>query len=580
MAKKKTKLELTWIGKGDRTRPEPRILLEDNELSFSSSRRVTDKDRFDNLLVHGDNLLALKALQQEFAGAVQCVYIDPPYNTGSAFAEYEDGLEHSLWLSLMRERLEALRSLLASSGSLWVQLDDNEAHYCKVLLDEVFGRKNFVADVIWKKSYAVRSNARFFSTSHEHLLVYAKDEAELRMGGFARTPEQSARFKNPDKDPRGPWQSVAATISLVGGARGRQYAKTGTSPNIFEVQSPSGKTFMPPKNRCWFRSPEKFTALDEEGRIWWGPNGDRAPRYKKYLADSTAEVLPTTLWDDGNFYGFNQDGVRELRELNLDQSFPTPKPEKLIARVLGLATQEGDLVLDSFLGSGTTAAVAHKMGRRWIGVELEGHAQTLCAPRLRKVIKGEDLGGVTGETSWKGGGGFRFLRLAPSLLERDKWGNWVISKSYNKEMLAEAMCKLQGFTYSPSPTTYWQHGKSTERDFIFVTTQSLGHEQLQVLSADVGPDRSLLICCSAFRADQDEFENLTITKIPAAVLSRCEWGRDDYSLNVESVLREETPLESDGNTAEGGEGASSPTNRKRKSPAVQEMTLFGEEESQ
>jgi adenine-specific DNA-methyltransferase len=236
---------------------------------------VTDRDVFDNRLIFGDNLLALKALEQQFSGRVKCVYIDPPYNTGSAFAQYEDGLEHSIWLSMMRDRLDLLRRLLSDSGSCWVQLDDNEAHYCRVLMDEIFGRDNFVANVIWNKSYAVRSNAQFFSTAHEHLLVYCKEREQFRPNRFSRTEKQESRYENPDDDPRGVWQSVTMTISLVGGARGRQYAKTGKSENIFEVTSPSGKKFMPPTNRCWSRSPSGFAALDGENRIWWGPHGDR-----------------------------------------------------------------------------------------------------------------------------------------------------------------------------------------------------------------------------------------------------------------------------------------------------------------
>ncbi|MBI2193070.1 MAG: site-specific DNA-methyltransferase [Planctomycetes bacterium] len=245
MANQKTKLELTWIGKENRPRLGPRILLEDPAKSYHAPHRVSDNDIFDNRLIFGDNLLALKALEQEFAGRVKCVYIDPPYNTGSALAEYEDGLEHSLWLSMMACRLEALRALLSEDGSIWVHLDDNEAHYCMVLMDEIFGREQFVANVVWQKSYAVRSHADFFSSSHEHIFVYAKTKERLTLNKYTRTAQQEARFKNPDDDPRGAWQSVAFTISLVGGARGRQYAKSGHSENIYEVTSPSGKKFMP-----------------------------------------------------------------------------------------------------------------------------------------------------------------------------------------------------------------------------------------------------------------------------------------------------------------------------------------------
>jgi adenine-specific DNA-methyltransferase len=216
-------------------------------------------------------------------------------------------------------------------------------------------------------------------------------------------------------------------------------------------------------------------------------------------------------------------------------SFDTPKPEKLLERIITIATIPGDWVLDSFAGSGTTGAVAHKMGRRWIMVELGEHCHTHIIPRLKMVIDGEDRGGITESVSWKGGGGFRYYRLAPSLLEKDKWGNWVINNTYNAAMLAEALCKLEGFTYAPSDSVYWQHGHSTERDFIYVTTANLNHEQLQQLSDEVGPDRSLLVLCTAFRSRADRYPNLTVKKIPRAVLARCEWGHDDYSLRVENL---------------------------------------------
>ena len=536
------KLELTWIGKENVPRLEPRILLEDTSLSHHAPHRVTDHDIFDNRLIFGDNLLALKALEQEFAGKIKCVYIDPPYNTGSAFAQYEDGLEHSIWLTMMRDRLEQLKRLLTSEGSCWVQLDDNEAHYCKVLMDEIFGRQNFVANVIWNKSYAVRSNAQFFSTAHEHILVYCKDRDTFQPNKFVRGEKQESRYDNPDGDPRGPWQSVTMTISLVGGARGRQYAKTGQSENIFEVVSPSGRTFMPPPNRCWSRSPSGFAALDAEKRIWWGPRGDRAPRLKMFRSEAEGGILPTTLWADGETFGLNQQGIREIRAVGLPD-FPTPKPEQLMTKILEIGSEPGDLILDSFGGSGTTAAVAHKMGRRWITVELREHCNTHIIPRLKKVIDGKDPGGVTEANDWKGGGGFRYFRLAPSLLSRDKYGNWIISKQYNAAMLSEALCKHEGFIYSPSESVYWQHGHSTETAFIYVTTQTLSPQQIAALSEEVGDNRSLLVCCTSFRGKTDRFPNLTLKKIPKTVMHRCQWGRDDYSLAVADLPAKEVEPE-------------------------------------
>ena len=529
------RLELTWVGKENRPRVEPRVLLEDSSKSFHAPKKVTENDYFDNRLIFGDNLLALRALEQEFSGKIRCIYIDPPYNTGSAFAQYDDGLEHSLWLGLMRDRLEVLRRLLGLEGSIWVQLDDNEAHYCKVLMDEVFGRENFVANIVWNKSYAVRSNAQFFSTAHEHILVFCRDRAHAHFNRFSRTSEQESRYENPDSDPRGPWQSVTMTISLVGGARGRQYAKTGHSDNIFEVVSPSGKKHLPPPNRCWSRSPEGFEELDKDHRIWWGPNGGRVPRLKQFLSEAEEGILPTTLWAEGETFGLNQQGIREIRALGLPD-FPTPKPERLVSRVLEIGSDKGDWILDSFAGTGTTGAVAQKMGRRWIMVELGEHCHTHVIPRLRKVLDGTDDGGITETVGWKGGGGFRYYRLAPSLLAKDEFGNWVVNKQYNAAMLAEAVCKLEGYRYTPSNEVYWQHGHSSADSFIYVTTQTLLVEQLRRLNDEVGPKRSLLICCGSFTAKSlSDFPRLTVKKIPKAVLHRCEWGHDDYSLEIRNL---------------------------------------------
>ena len=267
--------------------------------------------------------------------------------------------------------------------------------------------------------------------------------------------------------------------------------------------------------------------------MWFGSDGNGVPRRKTYLNESVGQTAWT--WWPNNEVGHNQEAKKEIISLfNADNVFETPKPERLLHRIIHLATNPGDIVLDSFGGSGTTGAVSHKMGRRWIMVELGEHCHTHIIPRLKKVIDGEDPGGITKVVNWKGGGGFRYYRLAPSLLEKDKWGNWVINKTYNAAMLAEALCKLEGFTYAPSDSVYWQHGRSTERDFIYVTTANLTHEQLQQLSDEVGPERSLLVLCTAFRGRGD-YASLTVKKIPRQVLSRCEWGHDDYSLRVENL---------------------------------------------
>ena len=539
---KHQKLELTWIGKDQRPRLEPRILLEDPARSYHARQRVTDRDIFDNRLIKGDNLLALKALEAEFAGKVKCVFIDPPYNTGSAFTHYDDGLEHSIWLGLMRDRLEIIRRLLAEDGSLWITIDDNEAHYLKVLCDEVFGRSNFVANVVWQKKFSPQANSVWLSDSHDHVVVYAKNKQVWRPNLLPRTTDADSRYSNPDNDPRGPWTSGDFTISLTGGQRGAQFAKTGVSENIFEITTPSGRKLMPTNGRCWGASPKRFQELLADNRIWFGESGNNVPRIKRFLSEVQEGIVCMTVWLRTEV-GDNQDAKREVSKFNADDIFSTPKPEKLIQRVLELATNPGDLVLDSFAGSGTTGAVAHKMGRRWIMVELGEHCHTHIVPRLQKVIDGQDPGGVTQATGWQGGGGFRYYELAPTLLATDRWGNLVINPAYDAAMLSAAMCKLEGFAYAPSEALWWQHGHSSERDFIYVTTQTLSAEQLDALAEEVGAERSLLVCCGAYRGlgaggaaqAAQRWPQLTIKKIPKMVKDRCEWGHDDYSLNVANL---------------------------------------------
>jgi len=524
---KKQKLELTWVGKENRPRLEPRILLEDPEKSYHAPHRVTDGDSFDNRLIFGDNLLALKALEQEFAGKVKCVFIDPPYNTGSAFTHYDDGLEHSIWLGLMRDRLEIIRQLMSQDASIWITIDDNEAHYLKVLCDEVFGRANFVANIIWQKTHT-RENRTDISTVHDNVLLFAKDRLiwqEIR-NPLPASEAQLDRYTNPDSDYRGPWASLPAHAKAEKGRRQAQF---------FTITTPSGRRIDPPPGRCWLYTQARFDEMVADNRIWFGENGGNAPRVKKFRSEVQAGLVPMTIWP------YTEVGTTGSAKAQLVYLFPgetpfsTPKPEQLIQRIIHIATNTGDLVLDSFAGSGTTGAVAHKMGRRWIMVELGEHCHTHIIPRLQKVIDGGDRGGVTEAVGWEGGGGFRYFRLAPSLLDTDKWGREVIAKAYNAAMLAEALCKLEGFTYAPSDALYWQQGHSTERDFIYVTTQTLGVEQLTQLSEEVGPDRTLLVLCSAFRGSADRWPNLTVKKIPNHIRARCEWGHDDYSLNVENL---------------------------------------------
>jgi len=552
---KPTKLELTWIGKENRARLEPRILLEDPEKSYHAPHRVTGKDIFDNRLIFGDNLLALKALEQEFAGKIKCIYIDPPFNTQQAFEHYDDNIEHSIWLSLLRDRLENLHKLLAVEGTLFVHIDDNELGYLVVLLDELFGRNNRLFVVTFKQGSATGHksiNPGCVNTTN-FLLIYAKDKsrwAPNRVFTARGRDERYNQFIVNVEDPYPKWKIITLTKAFaelkgITEKNARVYIKGNpeeldqfvirNAKKVIRLARPSYEGVSAKARKLIDKSKESkeniFRLEREDYLDIYLKGGERILFYADKLKNIDGKWLAgeplTTLWDDILSNNLHAEG---------GVVFPKgKKPEGLVKRVLALVTNQGDWVLDSFAGSGTTGAVAHKMGRRWIMVELGEHCHTHIIPRLRRVIDGEDSSGITSAVNWKGGGGFRYYRLAPSLLEKDKWGNWVINKQYNATMLAEAICKLEGFVYAPSDSIYWQHGHSTEQDFIYVTTQNLSHEQLQALNDEVGSSRSLLILCSAFRGKSDRFPNLTIKKIPNAVLKRCEWGHDDYSLRVENL---------------------------------------------
>lgn len=528
----RTKLELTWVGKENRPRLEPRILLEDPERSYHAPQRVTDQDLFDNRLIFGDNLLALKALEQEFAGKIKCIYIDPPFNTRQAFAHYDDRVEHSLWLTLMRDRLEILRSLLTPDGSIWVHCNDVEQAYLKVMMDEVFGRKNFITAFIWKRVDGPNTNNVAVTPDHDYILCYSRNP-------------KATRFKK-----KTDWGLLDAYMRDENGRlfrdiplkkSGKRSLRQDQPSMYFPITDPDGNQVYPihadGREACWQYGKKRVEKMITEGVIVWKQSTLSGatrwvPYTRKYAPDVPVRPHPT-IWLDVKTTTHAKAHQRVL--LPQVAPFDTPKPEQLLQRVIEIATDAGDWVLDSFAGSGTTGAVAHKMGRRWIMVELGEHCHTHIIPRLQKVVDGDDPGGITEAVGWRGGGGFRYFRLAPPLLERDQWGNLVIDKAYNAEMLAEAMCKHEGFTYAPSEEIFWQQGHSTERDFIYTTTQELGRAQLAYLSDEVGEERSLLVCCKAFRANPDEFPNLMVKKIPQAVLSRCEFGHDDYSLKVANL---------------------------------------------
>ena len=393
---------LDWLNRADAftlANKVPYRLLEQVSIHGAPSSAQAD-----NLLIQGDNLEALKALLPFYRGQVKCIFIDPPYNTKSAFEHYDDNLEHAQWLSMMLPRLQLLRELLREDGSIWVTIDDNEGHYLKVLMDEVFGRGNFVANVVWQKKYAVASDAKGFSDFHDHILVYTRNN-NFQRNLLPRSDKQDSLYKHDDNDGNGPWRTDNLSV------------KTYSENYDYALANPrTGKEYWPPNGRCWYTSREKMATLLAKNGIYFGKDGLGAPQLKRYLLRVQAGVVPSTWWTHEDA-GHNDESRKESKVVfEVEDPFSTPKPERLIQRILSIATNPNDLILDSFLGSGTTAAVAHKMGRRWIGIEMGEHAATHCLPRLQKVIDGEQ-GGISKAVEWNGGGGFRFMRLGETVFD-------------------------------------------------------------------------------------------------------------------------------------------------------------------
>lgn len=509
------KLELTWLGKEMEIKIEPRILIEDKEIS-----NCTNDPNTENMIVHGDNLLALKALESKYAGQIKCIYIDPPYNTGSAFEHYDDNLEHSTWLSLIKPRLEILRNLLSDIGSIWISIDDDEGHYLKVLCDEIFGRNNYINTVIWEKKYSPQNDAKWLSDNHDFILVYAKNKEVWRPNLLPRSEEMDSRYKNPDNDPRGVWKTSDLSV------------RRKTEKDIYEIKTPSGRIVLPPSGRSWGVSKENFQILLTENRVWFGKNGDSVPQLKRFLTDVKQGMTSMTIWKYKEV-GHTQDAMKESKAINSESVFGTPKPEHLIERVLTLGSNEGDLVLDSFLGSGTTAAVAHKMRRKYIGIEMGDHAYTHCKVRLDKVIDGSDQGGISKSVDWQGGGAYKFYELAPSLINKDDFDEFVINKDYDADMLASAVALHEGFTYEPDEHIFWKQSKGNESSYLFVTTRHLNTAYIDSIKSTMKDGEYLVIACKSFEAGLDKlYPNITIKKIPQMLLSRCEFDKDNYNLNI------------------------------------------------
>ncbi|RBQ12124.1 site-specific DNA-methyltransferase [Spongiactinospora rosea] len=422
-----------WVSRQDPRVTEIRLLRE-----IGKTGEVTGTSS-DNLLIQGDNYSALQALtrtpeySREYRGKVKLVYIDPPFNTGQAFEHYDDSLEHSVWLTMMRDRLLLIRELLAPGGSVWVHLDDAEMAYCRVLMDEIFGRGNFVGTIVWQKIHARNNSAQHLSTVHDYLLVYARSKSDLVLNRIDRTELSDQEFWNPDDDPRGPWRRSDLTASHA------------YEDGRYEVIGPHGDAFSPRGNRWWSCSQATFEALREDNRLWWGKTGRTFP-FRKRFQSELGGLVPTTFWTHDEV-GDNRQAKGEVTRL-FDRSriFSTPKPEALLKRVIEIASDRGDVVVDVFAGSGTTPAVAHKMGRRWIAAELStGTMETFTRPRLEKVVSGDDPGGVTKAVGWAGGGGFRSMHVAPSAFEIAKNRVFLAEWARGEDLVAVVAAQL-GFT--------------------------------------------------------------------------------------------------------------------------------------
>lgn len=486
-----------WVDKKDPRVTEPRIFLQKETFG--------DKDT-ENMLIKGDNLLALQSLVQDFRNKIKLIFIDPPYNTGNAFSHYDDGMEHSLWLGLMKTRLEVLYKLLSRDGSIWISIDDDECHYLKVLCDEIFGRKNFVANVIWEKKYSPQNDAKWLSDSHDHILVYAKNKDIWRPNLLPRTEEMNARYKNPDNDPRGLWKSSDLSV------------KTYSPTTDYPITTPSGRVVKPPAGYCWRVSKKRFDEMVKDNRIWFGKNGSNVPSIKRFLTEVQEGTVSKTIWFR-NEVGDNQEAKQEIKMFNSDDVFATPKPERLLNRIVDLGSKEGDWILDSFAGSGTTGAVAHKRNRKWIMVELGNHAKTHIIPRLKAVISDKDRGGISEMVNWKGGGGFKYFELGDSLFVADDDLRLTVlnPKVYNGALI-RAVLKMEGFKLlHPDNALHGVSGKT----IAHVTEQYLSQEYLNALLREVGDAADYLIVYAKTISSKIKLpENVEIRKIPDVLLKK------------------------------------------------------------
>lgn len=568
------RLELTWYGKDEPIRIEPRLLIENTELSNVGGDSDTE-----NMLIHGDNLLALKALEKDYAGQVKCIYIDPPFNTGQAFEHYDDNLEHSIWLNLMNERFKHLYRLLEADGMFWIHLDDVEVHYCKVLLDEIFTRRNFVSHITYERSaVAGLGQGGYLVNTTEHILLYKKGSLPDKLNlsyeelGFNIIKRYNRFVVN-----FGERVLVREFTAKSNGELVRVYEHSGVEIASISLRDAKNREAEIRKefvehldtlfrgNRVQKENEfqNNIIASLDKGKLYSvdyvpsrGKNkGEETTLYYyncellSWLKDTTTlengmlskSQKMTTLWKHGEIPKAdiaNEGGVYFPR---------SKKPEQLLHRIIEMSTEPGDIVLDSFLGSGTTAAVAHKMGRRYIGIEMGEHAYTHCKTRLDAVIAGDDLLGITKTLDWQGGGGYRFYELAPTLINTDVFGEYVINEEYDADMLAAAVALHEGFQYQPDENLFWKQSSGNENSYLFVTTRHLNGTYLDSIKDTMQEEEYLIIACKSFDSGLDKaYDNIVIKKIPQMLLNRCEFGKDDYALNIiHPPIYEDEEMESD-----------------------------------
>lgn len=543
------KLELTWYGKDKPIQVEPRLLIENTALS-----NCTEGQDCENMLIHGDNLLALKALESKFAGKVKCIYIDPPFNTGEAFENYDDNLEMSIWLGLMNERLRILHNLLSEDGTIFVHIDDSNLAYLTLLMDQIFGKANRLYLVTFKQGAATGHKAinPGCVTTTNFIIICAKNKASWKPNRiFTNRGERDKRYGNyivNINEPNDNWKIITlmeafAASKNISLSEARKVQKNNPSElddfvikhcdSVIQLVNPDFNSVGAETKEYILRSrdnPQRIYTQHREGYsdiILLG--GKRIIFYKDKMKMVDGEYVTgeplTTLWDDLLSNNLHNEG---------DVVFPKgKKPEALIKRCIELVTDEGDIVLDSFLGSGTTAAVAHKMSRRWIGVEMGEQAYTHCKKRLDNVIHNTDLNGISKAVNWQGGGGYHFYELAPTLINQDVFGEYVINEEYDADMLAAAMALHEGFTYQPDKATFWKQSVGNEKSYLFVTTRHLNAQYLDSIKSSMEDDEYLVIACRSFDAGLDQaYPHIAIKKIPQMLLSRCEFNKDNYNLNI------------------------------------------------